>query len=326
MPEGAKIESKVVFTPDNLDLPCELTPLANGKYGVSFKPSRGGEYVVHANLVDKDGKVAKLKGTPIKLNLSLPDPKPEPEHKDRLLPVAGAADLATRGRSSSGGASTMGTAEPAAVKAAENSTVDLKKLGSGLNSDGNLEFEIDSKDVPEGSKVDTKIVFVPDNLDLPADIKPLGHGKYGVAFKPVRTGEYTLNANVVDKHGKAAKLKGTPITINLTIPVSKSRPAHEQAHIAAVNEEETDELHTIMWTHSFVIEAHTIKGVPRIKGGDKFAVAISGPKGPVQNTDVKDLGTGKYLVTYTLPGHGEYSIKVTINGRNIVGSPFIQRL
>jgi len=38
-----------------------------------------------------------------------------------------------------------------------------------------------------------------------------------------------------------------------------------------------------------------------------------------------DKGDGSYLVDYTLPGPGDYSISVKLNGHDIVGSPFSQK-
>lgn len=43
-------------------------------------------------------------------------------------------------------------------------------------------------------------------------------------------------------------------------------------------EEEVDSEQTVMWTHSFQIEARTTRGTPRKTGGDVFAVAITGSK------------------------------------------------
>lgn len=50
-------------------------------------------------------------------------------------------------------------------------------------------------------------------------------------------------------------------------------------------------------------------------------------QGPVDgNVQLQNLGNGKYQVTYSLPGHGKFSIHVMINGKDIVGSPFTQKI
>lgn len=97
----------------------------------------------------------------------------------------------------------------------------------------------------------------------------------------------------------------------------------------------------------FTIEARTKDGAPRHRGGDRFEVNITGPEvnlgvlvvcliwlmqGPVENVVVDDLSTGnpphpgKYRVFYTLPGKGKYVIKATLNGKDIKGSPWRQKL
>ena len=56
-------------------------------------------------------------------------------------------------------------------------------------------------------------------------------------------------------------------------------------------------------------------------GGDLFPVAIHGPGGslPLQETDNED---GTYTVRYTPPAAGNYTVKVTYEGRSIAGSPY----
>lgn len=68
-------------------------------------------------------------------------------------------------------------------------------------------------EIPEGAHLESTVIFVPDDLgklcasyitnvfsDLPSTIKPAQEsGKFHVAFKPIRTGEYMIAANLVDK-------------------------------------------------------------------------------------------------------------------------------
>jgi len=62
-----------------------------------------------------------------------------------------------------------------------------------------------------------------------------------------------------------------------------------------------------------------------LKEEKKFEVKIAGPKGPVNTVELKDLGDGKYFVSYRLPEvNGEYTISATVNGENIKGSPWKQ--
>jgi filamin len=379
IPEGAHLESAVVFVPDNLDLPSTLTPspTEKGKHTVAFKPVRTGEYMIAANLVDKDGKTARLKGTPIRLMLTVAEPT---------------------------GVPLRATANPKVREAADNSSVDLAPIGAGLNEAGQVKFYVNTKDIPADAVLAPKVAF--NNQELPVVVRPVEgtDGKYSVEFPPSGSGEYLISANILDKEGLPAKIKGTPIRLNLKLPEtqtlqrpraptpvlhpasprlhdqlssaptqtasassipaqtssaptqSSSAPSHtdvtqrSHAHTpsplaqsrtagsleetaspaqgsAESEPEEVDAEQTVMWTHSFQIEARTIRGTPRRTGGDVFAVAISGPNGPVDGgVKLDDLGNGKYQVTYSLPGHGKYSIRATINGRDIVGSPFTQKI
>jgi len=405
------LESTVVFVPDNLDLPSAITPspTEQGKYTCAFKPVRTGEYMIAANLVDKDGKSARLKGTPIRLMLTVAEPTG--------IPV-------------------RATSNPKVREAADNSSVDLAPIGEGLK-DGQVRFYVNAKDIPTDAVLAPKVAF--NNQELPVVVRPVEgtDGKYSVEFPPSGSGEYLISANILDKDGFPAKIKGTPIRLNLKLPESQTlqrpraptpvlhpayprtsgeqilaaptattsthtpsstptqssstpaqssstptqssstpaqtsstsahsesdSPSHpstsqvgtpQRAHTlhgpsplaqsrtaasleetesnaakssTEAEEEPIDAEQTVMWTHSFVIEARTIRGIPRRTGGDVFAVQITGPEGPVDGgVKLEDLGNGKYQVTYSLPGHGEYSIRATINGRNIVGSPFTQKI
>jgi len=94
-------------------------------------------------------------------------------------------------------------------------------------------------------------------------------------------------------------------------------------------EEGTDEEESLAVDYMFTIEARGRGGVPRNRGGEKFAVTITGPEGPVEDVVVEDLREthpGKYKVFYTLPGRGKYIIKATLNGKDIKGSPWRQKL
>jgi len=94
-------------------------------------------------------------------------------------------------------------------------------------------------------------------------------------------------------------------------------------------EEGTDEGESIAVDYMFTIEARTKSGAPRNRGGDKFEVSITGPDGLLEGVIVEDLSAthpGKYKVFYTLPGKGKYIIKATLNGKDIKGSPWKQKL
>jgi hypothetical protein len=62
-------------------------------------------------------------------------------------------------------------------------------------------------------------------------------------------------------------------------------------------------------------------------GGDLFFVELSSASGGTsKELDVKDIGNGSYQVTFVPDKHGEYILKVQIDGAHIVGSPFVCRV
>jgi hypothetical protein len=70
----------------------------------------------------------------------------------------------------------------------------------------------------------------------------------------------------------------------------------------------------------FHIQACTVKGQPKKKGGEEFKVMISGPE--FKEAQVTDLRDGKYLVQYQLSIRGLYDMYIGLRGIQIAGSPF----
>lgn len=71
------------------------------------------------------------------------------------------------------------------------------------------------------------------------------------------------------------------------------------------------------------VQAATRNGSLKTTGGDNFRANITGPRGDV-SSHVLDNGNGTYNVSYQLPGAGEYNVSVTVQGKNIRGSPYRQ--
>lgn len=81
---------------------------------------------------------------------------------------------------------------------------------------------------------------------------------------------------------------------------------------------------TLIKSYSFVVESRTKDNQLKTVGGesDNFKVTISGTGNPKAKLD--DLGDGTYMVSYSLPARGRYTVEVKLNGANIQGSPFDQ--
>jgi hypothetical protein len=71
------------------------------------------------------------------------------------------------------------------------------------------------------------------------------------------------------------------------------------------------------------VQAATRNGKIKTTGGDNFFAVITGPSGQVP-AQVLDVGNGTYNVSYQLPGPGQYSVSVKVQGKEIRGSPFQQ--
>jgi filamin len=150
-----------------------------------------------------------------------------------------------------------------------------------------------------GDPFDVKIKDAKGN-DVPFDLKDNNDGTYTVDYKPNGPGEHTVDVN----------LRGKPI---------KNAP-HKVGVKAG-----SSAAYSLVEGYTFTIQAKTATGENRVEGGENFEVSITGPNGPVNTVELKDLGNGKYFVSYQLPeDKGEYKISATVNGENIKGSPWNQ--
>lgn len=78
-------------------------------------------------------------------------------------------------------------------------------------------------------------------------------------------------------------------------------------------------------SYTFIIQAKGKDGAPLAAGGERFEVVVNEEKGKVlEGVKVQDLGNGKYVVSYELPGTGHYLVSCMLNGRHIRGSPIKQ--
>jgi len=71
------------------------------------------------------------------------------------------------------------------------------------------------------------------------------------------------------------------------------------------------------------VQAAKKTGHKKDDGGDNFQGEVKGPGGS-QPCKVVDNNNGTYAISYSLPSPGNYTVAVTLHGRNIKGSPFQQ--
>merc|ERR1712137_147697 len=140
-----------------------------------------------------------------------------------------------------------------------------------------------------------------DGKDVPYDLKDNNDGTYTVNYKPNGPGVQTVDVNLRGK-----PIKGAPFKVGIK--------AGSSAAFSVVD------------GYTFTIQAKTAAGENRVEVGENFEVTITGPNGPVEEVNLKDLGDGKYFVAYKLPENapGDYQISCTVNGENIKGSPWKQ--
>jgi len=136
---------------------------------------------------------------------------------------------------------------------------------------------------------------------IEAKVSDNGDGTYNVDYQPTDAGKHKVDVTL-----KGKGVKGNPFSVNV--------------------KEGADEHHSGIESFTFTIRAKTKKGENKRDGGDKFKVAIAGPSGPVPNVNLKDNGDGTYLASYKLPGSGDYTVDVTLNGNHIKGSPWKQSI
>jgi hypothetical protein len=81
----------------------------------------------------------------------------------------------------------------------------------------------------------------------------------------------------------------------------------------------------LYWNFYFTIRSVDKRGDNKTFGGEKIEVQVNGPSGQAQ-AEVQDKGDGTYHVTYKAIDSGDYKISVLLNGHNIKGSPFTQKI
>jgi len=129
------------------------------------------------------------------------------------------------------------------------------------------------------------------------------NGTYTVEYQPETAGKHVVNV-LLDK----VPIKGAPFSVDILAGADFSNSFIEK--------------------FTFIVRTRDKRGENRKNGGDNVSVTIQDPHhNPLKNVDLKDLGDGTYLVSYSLPEDytpGEYIISTMIDGKNIKGSPWKQ--
>jgi len=137
---------------------------------------------------------------------------------------------------------------------------------------------------------------------VPAHVVDNGDGTYQVTYHPQDAGRHDV---AVTLEGKPIKGSTFRVDVNAGAFAGKS----------------------IMESFSFVVRAHDKRGKALTVGGAKLTASVSKPNGQAcQHTKVQDHNNGSYTVSFQAREPGVYKVSTKIDGKDIVGSPFDQKI
>jgi uncharacterized protein YfaS (alpha-2-macroglobulin family) len=83
----------------------------------------------------------------------------------------------------------------------------------------------------------------------------------------------------------------------------------------------------VIETFSFVVHASDKRGRPLTVGGAKIEATVTKPDGQqCKETKVDDKNDGTYVISFKAQQGGNFKISTKIDGKEIVGSPFEQKI
>jgi filamin len=126
-----------------------------------------------------------------------------------------------------------------------------------------------------------------------------GDGTYTVTYLPEHPGEYSADVRI-----DGQSLAGFP----------------KKVHVREGTQGEVSEFGKF----AFTVVARDKRNAVKTFGGDPFEVTISGSSEAI-SVNATDNADGTYTASYTV-GVGRYLVRVVLNGKEVVGSPFVQKV
>jgi len=128
-----------------------------------------------------------------------------------------------------------------------------------------------------------------------------GDGTYKVQYTCNDAGPHTINVELKTQRGAGpwAPIQNSPWTVNV-VPTA-------------------DPASTIIESFTVVVRAKNKRGQNMTRGGEKFAMTLDG-----QALNLRDNGDGTYTATWEPARSGSHQYRVTINGKDISGSPWAE--
>jgi len=137
---------------------------------------------------------------------------------------------------------------------------------------------------------------------VPCDVVDNNDGTYAVTYHPQDAGRHDV---AVTLEGKPIKGSTFRVDINAGAWAGKS----------------------VMESFSYVVKAHDKRGKPLTVGGAKITASVKKPNGQAcAQTKLEDNHNGSYTITFKAAEPGNYQISTKIDGKEIVGSPFDQKI
>jgi len=185
-------------------------------------------------------------------------------------------------------------------------TISGPGIGNDVYDTKPTEFVIQAKDVNGanmnmgGLPFEPKVVG-PSGQAVPCTINDNGDGTYKVDYAPEEKGKHQVSVTLENK-----LVAQSPYTIMVKAGA--------------------DYHHTCIERLAFNIVARTKKGEPLKHGADPITPTITSPTGPIRPPPkIDDKGDGTYVVAYSLPEPGTYTIGATLHGNHIAMSPWTHK-
>jgi len=139
------------------------------------------------------------------------------------------------------------------------------------------------------------------NGPIQAKVKDNKDGTYGVTYQPEDAGVHDIAVTLGD-----IPIKGSTFHVDVA-------PGPWAAN-------------SIIETHSFVLLARDKRNQDLKIGGAPVKVSITGPRKELVKVELQDHNNGRYTATYGLKNTGQHTVSVTIDDKNVKGSPFTQNI
>jgi len=137
--------------------------------------------------------------------------------------------------------------------------------------------------------------------ELPVQDK--GDGTYTVRYQVDQAGPHVINVDLKTQRGRGpfAPIAGSPFTVDV-VPVADAASTYIESVVLTVR-------------------SRNKRGQPLTRGGEPFKMNVA----PNVQVDFQDRGDGTYVGTYKPPTSGSYKFSITVNNKDIMGSPWTEQ-